>query len=695
MSDIEQQFHGSVKPSWTTNGTLVYGIAGDAPRLQGTMMQNLEQSIVSEGKDIRLAKIVPAEDVSYMQLTAIGISNSSQTKTPSLDLQFSKTQIVADSKNVSAIETSTDISFAALAETVKGDSLHAKHEKHVWRLSSILFDPLHVSCSDFVPGVPSEEVSHFEQQIRCDAVSEFWKELVHEDAASHVKDVSSAEEKALAYLSGGDVEGACTALIDGRDFRLATIISQLPSSNKAKDLMRNQIDKWHSQNMLSEMTPTIRALYEISAGQVTRSEGKQGAGEDRAPTFFLADHFKLDSKRAFGLRLWYASEGLADAIEANDADVKNGVKGVRQSPYFMTNGSKPSWDDLNAESREDTLFGLLRVYAMVGARPADLFAPATVSGNPLNARLAWQLATLLHAKGVLTLKPTIRDELTLSFASQLETASAPIDAFRTLLHLSTQSARDRYVQDLLSRTAATIGTNNESGSMFQTLVSDLKVPESYLWRAKAQYAASTHDDVAQVTYLLHAGDRVQAHTVLCRSVGPKAVVSMEYDALRELLGGFMDNTTVPAKSGQQQQSRTTKTSSPVEGWKTGGQVYFDFVHLMDLSGRDNHNNNDDEIKEEKAAILKRLATALPGMAGPSSATGSGSGSGNSKKGLEERVAIGEMASIVAREGRKMDKEEVKEVLGDKRIQRLPVHDDVVVGKNVSLAGLYYRAIGVQ
>lgn len=62
MNDTEQAFHASVKPSWTTDGTMVYGIPAKSPNLQQGMAK-IKQSLVSEGKDIRFAKFVSAEDV--------------------------------------------------------------------------------------------------------------------------------------------------------------------------------------------------------------------------------------------------------------------------------------------------------------------------------------------------------------------------------------------------------------------------------------------------------------------------------------------------------------------------------------------------------------------------------------------------------------------------------------------------------
>ena len=106
------------------------------------------------------------------------------------------------------------------------------HERKVWKLASILFEPVGVSCAKFTEGVPQKEFAALEDRIRRDAISEVWMDLTKERSLLAARDAASTEEKAIAHLSGGNIESACTALVEGRDFRRATIVSQLPAENK-------------------------------------------------------------------------------------------------------------------------------------------------------------------------------------------------------------------------------------------------------------------------------------------------------------------------------------------------------------------------------------------------------------------------------------------------------------------------------
>lgn len=63
VDEMTQAFHASVKPRWAGDGTLVYGIAGNATGLVDGVMINCKKSIVSEGKDIRFAAFTPSPTV--------------------------------------------------------------------------------------------------------------------------------------------------------------------------------------------------------------------------------------------------------------------------------------------------------------------------------------------------------------------------------------------------------------------------------------------------------------------------------------------------------------------------------------------------------------------------------------------------------------------------------------------------------
>ena len=57
--------------------------------------------------------------------------------------------------------------------------------------------------------------------------------------------------------------------------------------------------------------------------------------------------------------------------------------------------------------------------------------------------------------------------------------------------------------------------------------------------------------------------------------------------------------------------------------------------------------------------------------------------------------MGEMADVVRRELALSNSRGEEKVLDEKKVARLPVPDDAFVRQGSRLAGLYFRAIGVQ
>ncbi|KAK5020055.1 hypothetical protein LTR60_000881, partial [Cryomyces antarcticus] len=576
MDETEKAWHQSVKPSWTSDGTFVYAMPGNARTMQERVMVNLKGSLVSEGKDIRFAKFVKFDDHAPRTL----VEQRGHTSI----------EIVDGLPYAHIPDTSTNggapFSFADFANLVDTSTAAGAHEQRVWQLASILFDDCIV---DIPASLPEEERGDLEGRLRKDKLSRFWKTLVEPAAATHVADAKSPEEKALAQLTQNDVWEACGALLDGKDFRLATMLAQLPGNEKLREEVALQIVSWRDLNVLSEVSEPVRALYELLSGNTCVCQGKTSAGnEDRASTFAIAKRFGLDWRRAFGLRLWYGivpDASLVSAVEQFNDDILDEIEEVVPVPWFVEQGKDMGWTDPDAQERGDLLWGLLKIHAARFSKEVDadlpaLLSPATTSGHPLNARLSFQLAHLLHARGIAFFSDTYTsdngaveeegdetmDAITLSYASQLANASEDwTTAIWALLHLSRPRARETAVMDLLCHHAPDIDIDEAPlpSSTFAILTKDLQIPESWVFRAKALHAHSTAEFTAEVHHLLHAHAYDTAHEVFCRTVAPRCVIERDTDTLRELLGGF-DGV------------------EDVDGWNLGGAVYCDYVHLLDL-----------------------------------------------------------------------------------------------------------------
>jgi nuclear pore complex protein Nup98-Nup96 len=229
-----------------------------------------------------------------------------------------------------------------------------------------------------------------------------------------------------------------------------------------------------------------------------------------------------------------------------------------------------------------------------------------VNGNPMHHRLPFHL---YHALS--TVLPEFRDNekadvLTWNFAAELEAAGEWIWALFALLHLSDSERRQEALQALLARCAAEI--DERDLQRLQILTNDLQIPPAWIWEAKALHSRSVDKNhIKEVEYLLMASNWNEAHQTFCRVVAPRLIIEQNHALLQQIVESFHEEK--------------------VSNWETGGQVYRDYVRLV--------NESDGEDKKE---IVKRLLNAIPTIIPKKPA----------KLDLAENVALHEMSTVVGK-----------------------------------------------
>lgn len=503
--------------------------------------------------------------------------------------------------------------------TVRHDN---DHEMSVWELAAILFDE---QKPDVVAKESYLDLGAFEHRFRKDLLIDLWDKLCQAHAMRDVASASNAEERAIAHLSAHNIVEACDELIEGKDFRLSTLLAQIGGDRVMHEDIAAQINEWRDLNVLSEMTESIRTLYELLSGNACYCEGKKGSFEDRAKSFVISEQFNLDWKRSFGLRLWYTimSEEPIEAAVRKYSDELEEHESRKPLPLFLEEGEDSIWKDKSSASREDVLWGLLKLYAFSKgtlAEPsiANIVMPHNVSGNPLDTRLSFQLYHALSLRFHTSDRSTA-DQLAHDYAMQLESAGEWLWAIFILLHISDDEKRQHTIQTKLAYHASDIA--DADSDEFKTLADEFKIPPAWIWEAKALHARSvTQDHVREVQYLIHAKNWDEAHQTLCHTVGPQVVIEQDYDTLKQLLQAFAVGKI------------------HIGEWTLGGQVYEDFLGLVQGGFEGQQRTN----------VLRRLLSALPAMV--QEFVG--------KSGLEETVAVREMSVVVGREVAKSGGEKV-------------------------------------
>ncbi|KAH7068610.1 nuclear protein 96-domain-containing protein [Paraphoma chrysanthemicola] len=704
LSGSDQDFHSCSKPHFGETGVLIYGSKG-AATLEGGIYPTIQEPLIGAAKDIRFTRLPSFDDA----------------VPETLNLQKQHTKIFK-SNGVPFAKFSVDpigMEFSDMAKAVAIDTAAGVHEQHAWQLLSLLFDN-----PDRLPDeVGKQNASLYMKE----QLSDFWKTLVWDDAQKHAQQASSAEEKAIAHLSCNNIADACHSLLGGLDLRLATMVAQIGGDDTMRQSLVTQIEEWRRLDVLSEMQDSHRALYELLSGNCAQSEGKNGSGlENKAATFGISSRFALDWRRAFGLRLWYgimAGEAIELAVAQFADAIKMGFEDVKPVPWFVEAGVDMGWNNNQAEDREDLLWGILKLYAAskleLDANIEDVLAPENVSGHPLNARLAFQLFHLFKSRledeneddlrqvGMPTVRgqeggehrssfmsstvsrgdqdaqaesPLVElgDKLTLTYAASLHTPEHWTTAIWVYCHLSSQAMREHYIKSLVNQFSSTYSLE-EDDATYTYLRQQLSVPVTWLHSAAALQAKTDGDALRQATHLIQAEELEEAHEVLCRKVGPDAIISRDYDPLRELMGGFLPspaNSPTSDRASFASARALTRRKEPVQGWAQGGQIYFDYIELLDLTGQRSTYRVDEDLNERIQELLLKLQRALEIASRDRLAS----------CGLEERVALMEIAGTVAGQIAKTQQKNHAAIL------RLPLTEDVRLKHSCALSTRYYQSL---
>lgn len=336
-------------------------------------------------------------------------------------------------------------------------------------------------------------------------LSAFWQRLVDKSTTRSVNEASTLEEKAVACLAGNRIVDACKQLLAGKNFRLATLVAAVGTNQHAKRDVRGQLKDWQENQVLSEISEPIRAMYEVLAGNTCICDGMKAVPiESRIESFVISQRFNLDWMQSFGLRLWHGGHrSVAEAVRSFQNDIGQDREAEPDSPLWI----------------------LLK-----------LFAEGRVDYSYY--RLNWLLTRALYSNGKITFGPNAGeklDEMTTSFASQLLAKNQWISAIFVLTHLSSPSARTSAIREQLGRNAGLINEKDtKDGGVMNTLTNKLKIPGPWIWEAKALYARSVlKDSVAEFAYLLLAEDFIEANRTFLKRVAPTAIVRREYTSLYE------------------------------------------------------------------------------------------------------------------------------------------------------------------
>ncbi|CAI7569738.1 unnamed protein product [Penicillium glandicola] len=649
MSESDAAFHDSFKPRWGPMDSLI------------CEKNDMEETILGVNKTWKESFSIFSEE---RDISVMTYNRSSEAK-EMLDVQRLQSSIQRIDGTPLVRMAKVDLSQFPLSPSTRSQS---EEERLVWQLLNILFnDDIE---DDISAGVPPRLRQQFAHRIKKDRLTRLWEGIIREKHSQNLDLIRSPVERAVHLICSHRVEEACKTLIDSQNPHLATILAQIGRDATSRADIANQINVWRQNNILSEISEPTRALYELVAGNALRSEGKSGGAlEDRASSFGFTERFDLDWFQAFGLRLWYCTaedEPIEVAVSKFLEDLATGQEPAFPHPSHQASTRAVLQPGSDTLGRESPLWVLLKAFSVIQGRgtqslefPAS-FLPESVSGDRFSNRLSFQLHHVLAAtvgqNQAIKIDQHQTDQLVWDFASELSAGGQLDQALFVLLHLSQANDRKRAVQEILARFAAQLpepfAADGSSHPAWQYLITELQLPEAWIWVAKALHARDIGDAAREVDCLIRGKHWNDAHATFCRIVGPSTIIEGDYRTLEALVSGFGD--------GPERKMR---------GWASGGGVYEDFLRLVNSpSGR------------RDPTRLNRLVNALVAMGDRVQ--------GSSMEGLEERVAFKEMSRAVAGWITHEDVHSVESsaVLG------LPLTGDARVLQTAEMSRRYYGVI---
>ena len=518
------------------------------------------------------------QSLSTIRLSHVQLSPPVNEKAQAmLQLQFENTIVEFDEEaGVPLAAPALDLRFRHFASAFAANE--RTHESQLWRLGQALFDEIELGLSQDT----SRELHDAALDLRRKADLSRWLSssvttTVEAEARGHMASQRTAS-LIFSYLTANQLERAAMTALETKNFRLATLLSQLPGDEEMRADIAEQLATWREEGVDSCISTEYRKLYELMAGNVTVSNGTVSTSlrdpSDRVPDLSIAEG--LDWKRTFGLHLWYHTPHnarLERAVETyQDAVARVAGTAPPLPPYPAEDSKKTSKDS-------DVLWHLLNIYSDPLYSLEQAITPRGYGASLADYRISWQLYQLVSR--VLRLRDfsdrtvvddaeaevmdadgerseiegnsATADRLTSDLAAQLESQGLIHWSAFVLLHLELPSTRAVALKGLLDRNIQRLSAEQE-----EFLTSRLLVPVEWIASCRAHLAASKGDLFNVYRLQIEAGEHAAAHAIAARDLAPEAIIRGDHNLLLSLFAAFPPDVEIP-------------------GWLYGGQILVDWV----------------------------------------------------------------------------------------------------------------------
>ncbi|CAO3569486.1 unnamed protein product [Mortierella alpina] len=558
----------SCRVGWGPNGQLAFC---------GTLcgIESVEDRSDNPAGAIQEKTGVSATAIQRMKVQAVAADEEQEIRRNIVSLQalLQHTTITLDESNSPEATIVPNTSFTALMNSLKEREHNLSGEEVIaWILGQSLFDKQ--PAPDNISEMSKEAQESYEaigRRVRCSNwLSHVTKSLMDADLHRIEKDggPNAAGEAMFTLLASNKRQKACVAAVESGNVRLATLISQSGRGSMPLAGVEAQLALYQSEG--SVIPPYYLKAFALLSGALDASVSAKGE-----PLRYVTDG--LDWRRAFGLYLWYNNKPGANLQEAIEQYVLAAHKGTAAKPYpwYVTRGSKQE------PEHYDFLYQLLTLFVAPAKGLETVLHPLGMTPASLDYRQSWffymVLCQSLRFSGFRS--ATGHAKICEDFMFQLECLGLWEWAVFVALHLKTASSREAAVRQLLERhvdipapstTLHSAGLDlerwaeeSEKGSF---VVKTLKVPDAWLWQARATRAKYAGNLWLEVFSLLKCGEHQKGHQLISTRLAPDCILHGDLQTLEGLLN-MVD------------QSKVTE-------WGQGGGLYQKYLECCsDFEGR--------------------------------------------------------------------------------------------------------------
>ena len=221
---------------------------------------------------------------------------------------------------------------------------------------------------------------------------------------------------------------------------------------------------------------------------------------------------------------------INDALVSYENSIKSGICTKPVPPYIEDNIESKSNEQQLLAGHYDTCFHLIKLYCDSGKSSSssleNLLSPLSHTSNQMDMRLSWHLMHALIALNNfnntnISISRHCLNSLNESYAAQLESIDDEMWHWSifVLMHIEgDESRREACVRTYLSKHAC---SKSELNDKEKFLTDTLRVPEAWVYEAKALKAKYKHEYVSQFELLLKAHKWNEAHLILVEVLAPE------------------------------------------------------------------------------------------------------------------------------------------------------------------------------